>query len=68
MGLLHDDYINDCMVADILAQQPDNELLHYESAVFSGWEQGRADAAMEGLACQWETFSQQLKEWAEDNL
>lgn len=68
LGLLHDDYINDCMVAGILAQQPDNELLHYEGAVFSGWEQGRADAAMEGLACQWETFSQQLKEWADDNL
>lgn len=68
LGLLHDDYINDCMVAGILAQQPDNELLHYEGAVFSGWEQGRADAAMEGLACQWAAFSQQLKEWADDNL
>ncbi len=68
LGLLHDDYINGCMVAGILAQQPDNELLHYEGAVFSGWEQGKADAAMEGLTCQWEHFCQQLEEWAEENL
>lgn len=68
LGLLHDDYINACMVERILAQQPDNELLHYEGAVFSGWEQGKADAAMEGLSCQWESFIQQLKEWSDDNL
>lgn len=68
LGLLHDDYINDRMVAHVLAQQPDNELLQYEGAVFSGWEQGKADAAMENLSCQWEYFSRQLEEWAEDNL
>lgn len=68
LGLLHDDYINDRMVERILAQQPDNELLQYEGAVFSGWEQGKADAAMEGLSCQWEYFTKQLQQWAKDNL
>ncbi len=68
LGLLHDDYINDCMVARIMAQHPDNELLQYEGAVFSGWEQGKADAAIDGLSCQWEEFTQRLQQWARDNL
>ena len=68
LGLLHDDYINDCMVKRILAEMPENAMLTYEGAVFSGWEQGKADAAMESLGCQWEYFTQQLQQWADERL
>ena len=47
---------------------PKTKELRYEAALFSGWEQAKADAALEALPQQWEAFSSQLTEWKNKNL
>ena len=68
LGLLHDDYINSLMVEKLVAAHPKIKELRYEAALFSGWEQAKADAALEALPQQWEAFSSQLTEWKNKNL
>ena len=68
LGLLHDDYINTMMVEKLVAANPKIKELRYEAALFSGWEQAKADAALEALPQQWEAFSSQLTEWKNKNL
>ena len=68
LGLLHDDYINTLMVERLVAANPKIKELRYEAALFSGWEQAKADAALEALPQQWEAFSSQLTEWKNKNL
>lgn len=68
LGLLHDDYINTMMVEELVAAHPKIKDLRYEAALFSGWEQAKADAALEALPQQWEAFSSQLTEWKNKNL
>lgn len=68
LGLLHDDYINTLLVQQLLAAHPKNTDLRYEAALFSGWEQAKADAALEALPAQWEAFSRLLGQWQEANL
>lgn len=68
LGLLHDDYINSLLVRQLLAANPKNTDLRYEAALFSGWEQAKADAALEALPAQWEAFSELLRQWQEANL
>lgn len=68
LGLLHDDYINTMMVEKLVAAHPKIKELRYEAALFSGWEQAKADAALEALPQQWEAFSSQLTEWKNKNL
>lgn len=68
LGLLHDDYINSLMVERLVASHPKIKELRYEAALFSGWEQAKADAALEALPQQWEAFSSQLTEWKNKNL
>ncbi len=68
LGLLHDDYINSLLVRQLLAANSKNTDLRYEAALFSGWEQAKADAALEALPAQWEAFSELLRQWQEANL
>ena len=51
-----------------MAANPKIKELRYEAALFSGWEQAKADAALEALPQQWEAFSSQLTEWKNKNL
>lgn len=68
LGLLHDDYINTLLLQQLLAANPKNTDLRYEVALFSGWGQAKADAALEALPSQWEAFSRLLGQWQEANL
>ncbi len=68
LGLLHDDYINSLLIRKLLTANPKNSELRYEAALFSGWEQAKADAALENLPAQWEAFSRLLTQWQETNL
>ena len=68
LGLLHDDYINNQMVEELVAAHPKVSELRYEGAMFAGWEQAKADAALESLPQQWESFCELLGEWKEENL
>lgn len=68
LGLLHDNYINNKLIEALAAKYPKIKELRYESAMFAGWEQAKADAALELLPQQWESFISLLDEWKEENL
>ncbi len=68
LGLLHDDYVNDKMIEDILRQHEDNEQLRYECAMFCGWERAKAEATLLLLPDLWDAFATRLEEWREENL
>lgn len=68
LGLLHDNYINNKLVEAIVAKHPKVSELRYESAMFTGWEQAKADAALEILPQQWDSFAELLRDWKEKNL
>ncbi len=68
LGLLHDDYINTLLLQQLLAAHPKNADLRYEVALFSGWGQAKADAALEALPSQWEAFGRLLGAWKDANL
>lgn len=68
LGLLHDNYINNKLIESIVAKHPQISGLRYESAMFTGWEQAKADAALNLLPQQWENFINLLDAWQEKNL
>lgn len=68
LGLLHDDYINDKMIEDILQQHQEDEVLRYECAMFCGWERAKAEATLLMLPELWENFAAQLEAWRDENL
>lgn len=66
LGLLHDDYVSECYMEKLAAGYPEIPELRCEIALLRGWEQAKADAALEQLAAQWEDFSRLLADWQED--
>lgn len=68
LGFLHDDYVNDMLIGEILKQYPDDAALQYEGAMFCGWERAKAEAALASLPELWETFIIQLGQWQEEHL
>ena len=68
LGLLHDNYINNKLIEALVAKYPKISELRYESAMFTGWEQAKADAALEILPQQWETFEELLHDWKAKRL
>ena len=44
LGLLHDDYINDMLIGEIMQQYHDDAVLQYEGAMFCGWERATSQA------------------------
>jgi len=61
LGFLHDDYVNDQLVAEII--QHNDKISTYEAAVFTGWEKARVEASLEELHALWQDFCQELKAW-----
>lgn len=65
LGLLHDAYVNGLRLEKLAEAQPE---LHCETALLRGWEQAKADAALEQLPRQWEEFTGLLHDWTKENL
>lgn len=63
LGLLHDDYINCRLLRQLLEEHQQLEELRYEGAMVSGWEQARAETALENLPEQWNNFCTLLIDW-----
>lgn len=68
LGLLHDNYINDQLIEDIVAANKDNAELRCEGAMFRGWDSARSEAVLTSLPEIWEDFSCCLQEWQEEYL
>ncbi len=68
LGFLHDDYVNDMLIGEILKQYPDDAVLQYEGAMFCGWERAKAEAALASLPELWDGFTAQLGEWQKEHL
>ena len=68
LGFLHDDYVNDMLISEILKQYPEDAALQYEGAMFCGWERAKAEAALASLPELWGSFTEQLGEWQEEHL
>ena len=66
LGLLHDDYVNEQYLAQLVAAHDELPELRYEVAMLRGWERAKADAALEQLTGQWQEFSLLLSEWIEE--
>ena len=66
LGLLHDDYVNEQYLEQLVAAHPELPELRYEVAMLRGYEQARADGAMEQLTAQWQEFERLLSEWVEE--
>lgn len=65
LGLVHDAYVNGGYLEGLTEAQPE---LRCETALLRGWEQARADSALEQLTRQWEEFTGLLHGWAKENL
>ena len=65
LGLIHDDYVNEQHLQTLVEQHAELPELACEIALLRGWEQGRADAALQQLPRQWEEFKTLLTEWRE---
>ena len=68
LGLLHDDYVNDMLIGEIMQQYPEDAALQYEGAMFCGWERAKAEAALASLPELWDNFTALLGEWREEHL
>lgn len=65
LGFLHDAYVDGARLDALAAAHPE---LRCEAALLSGWERGKADAALERLPHQWEAFAELLRDWAKESL
>ena len=63
LGFLHDDYVNGHLAEAIITEEDDDDELHYEAAVFTGWESAKVEASINGLEYLWEDFCDELKVW-----
>ena len=61
LGFLHDDYVNSQLAETVITD--DNDALHYEAAVFTGWESAKVEASINMLEDLWEDFCDELKAW-----
>ena len=68
LGLLHDDYVNDMLIGEIMQQYPEDATLQYEGAMFCGWERAKAEASLASLPGLWDNFTAQLGDWREEHL
>lgn len=68
LGMLHDNYVNDRLIGQIVASHSDNAELRYESAMFCGWDSARSEAALTNLPELWESFCSCLQQWQEEYL
>lgn len=68
LGLLHDNYINDKMIAEIMKKSGSNAALRCEGAMFCGWDSARREAVLAELPEVWEKFSCCVQQWQEEYL
>lgn len=68
LGLLHDNYVNDRLINEIMEQNGANASLRYEAAMFCGWDSARRAAALAGLPDLWDRFGCCLRQWQEEYL
>ncbi len=68
LGLLHDNYINDRLIEEIVSAHQDNAELRCEGAMFCGWDSARSEAVITSLPELWEDFTGCLQEWREEYL
>ena len=66
LGRLHDDYVNEQYLQQLVAAHPELPELRYEVAMLRGYEQAKADGAAELLANQWQEFIRLLDNWLEE--
>lgn len=68
LGLLHDNYINDKLIAEIMQKNGNDSALRYEGAMFCGWDSARREAVLAGLPEVWDNFSCCVRQWQEEYL
>lgn len=68
LGLLHDEYINTGLLTALAKAHPEDQQLQYQVAMFCGWEQARAAAALDSLDQSMEELTEQLDLWRQDYL
>jgi len=68
LGLLHDNFVGEELLEEILGQYPGNKELHYEVALFKGWDKGKASSALENFPVMWDGFCALLRNWQTNNL
>ena len=66
LGVVHDDYVNEQYLVQLVAAYPELPELRYEVALLRGYEQAKADGALEQLSAQWQEFGRLLGEWLEE--
>ena len=66
LGVVHDDYVNEQYLVQLVAAYPELPELRYEVALLRGYEQAKADGALEQLSAQWQEFERLLGEWLEE--
>ena len=66
LGVVHDDYVNEQYLVQLVAAYPELPELRYEVALLRGYEQAKADRALEQLSAQWQEFERLLGEWLEE--
>lgn len=66
LGLLHDDYVNEQYLQQLVAAHPELPELRYEVAMLRGYEQAKADGAADLLTNQWQEFIRLLDNWLEE--
>lgn len=64
LGSMHDDYVNEQLIRDVL-QQSDDEELRLEGAMYSGFEQAKAVSSKAILPLLWDKLVELLTEWHE---
>lgn len=68
LGLLHDNYVNDHLIEEIVSAHQDNAELRCEGAMFRGWDSARSEAVLTSLPELWEDFCSCMQEWREEYL
>lgn len=68
LGLLHDDFVGEELLESIMKEYPGNKELHYEIALFKGWDKGKASSALENFPIMWDNFCNLLRNWQNANL
>lgn len=68
LGCLHDNYINQLRLKNILRAHPEIPNLRSEVSLLSRWEQEKAAFALHSLPEQWQDFCKLAKAWQKSNL
>ncbi|MDO4177732.1 MAG: CHAD domain-containing protein [Phascolarctobacterium sp.] len=68
LGFLHDDFVGEALLDNLLEEFPGNKELHLEVALFKGWDKGKAESTLENFPILWDNFCSLLRVWQKENL